>query len=254
MSKKLISGLLFLALALPGTMHAVSGTTHSGGDYSTYSIEKLEALIRDLQKQIEELKKGSMCSVPSIDLSIGDGEGDDLSDEVKQVQEVLYEKGFMTTKSTGYFGKITRAALVKFQTDNSISSSGAFDEATRQKMRSMNCSKVAKSTEKPKEAAKENKPVQTSTLSSISLSNNGNKVSWTTVGSSPQGYKLVWGKSPNPVYPTRDTEVAQYYSSSEGGWTHINAFKGPGTYYVRLCQYTGSSCDIYSNELSITLE
>lgn len=75
-----------------------------------------------------------------------------------------------------------------------------------------------------------------------------NKVKWTLTGSAPDGYKLVWSKSPNPTYPGDD---ARYYNegSSIG---EIN--ENSGTYYVRVCLYKSDyGCKIYSNQIVVNL-
>jgi hypothetical protein len=85
---------------------------------------------------------------------------------------------------------------------------------------------------------------------SLSLTGTGGKdVSWVLNGSSPKGYKLVWSTSPNPVYPGNDYN---YYSDPKTMSGSINPGVD-GTYYVRVCMYTGSGCTNYSNEITIVL-
>lgn len=82
----------------------------------------------------------------------------------------------------------------------------------------------------------------------------GNNVSWTLNGSAPYGYKLVWSKTANPVYPNPDN-IYQYYGSESTKSGTIMPTES-GTYYVRVCMYnttgTGDKCLNYSNQLTIT--
>ncbi len=84
---------------------------------------------------------------------------------------------------------------------------------------------------------------------SLSLTQVGNKnVEWTLNGSAPNGYKLVWSTSPSPVYP--GSSAAYYDKGASNGAIGASA---DGTYYVRVCMYTGSGCINYSNQITVTL-
>ena len=57
------------------------------------------------------------------------------SDEVKELQNLLYEKGFMQKKHiTGYFGSITSAALKEYQASTGIGQTGVVDSSTLSKL------------------------------------------------------------------------------------------------------------------------
>ena len=216
-------------------------------------------LIRDLQKQLEELKKGAACAVPAKDLSIGDGEGDDLMEDVKKVQEFLNEKGYFTRKSTGYFGKLTRASLTSFQKDLGLTQSGAFDAETRAKVATLTCKKsfMSEKTTVEWEKAKQvpEKPKMPSAqVGTITLIADGTKVKWTSVGVAAGGFKLIWSKNTGPIYPPRDGDRAEYQSPGASGYAMPSALSGAGTYYVRVCEFTGSGCGVYSNEVMVTLQ
>lgn len=77
-------------------------------------------------------------------------------------------------------------------------------------------------------------------------------VSWSTVGYSKEGYKLVWSKNVHPTYPTRSGDQYAYYSDPKTNWGTINDFDGDGVYYARVCEYLGGKCGVYSNEISIS--
>lgn len=78
-------------------------------------------------------------------------------------------------------------------------------------------------------------------------------VCWEVDGYSELGYKLVWSKTEKPTYPTRETDTYAYYSDPETTSGQINAFDGNGTYYVRVCEYLGGECGVYSNQIAVEL-
>ena len=94
-----------------------------------------------------------------------------------------------------------------------------------------------------------------SAVSSISLSDLGDgKVKWSVNGYSDMGFKVVWSKTSTPTYPTRSTDQYQYFSDPNKTTSDvIDAFDGAGTYYVRVCEYLGGACGVYSNQITINL-
>lgn len=76
----------------------------------------------------------------------------------------------------------------------------------------------------------------------------GKTVNWTMDGSSPKGFKLVWSTTTAPVYPGSSYN---YYSDQATRSGTVDA--DPGTYYVRVCMYTGGGCTNYSNEITVTI-
>ncbi len=97
-------------------------------------------------------------------------------------------------------------------------------------------------------SAKENK------VSSITLSGQANKINWTVDGYSKKGFKVVWSKNEHPTYPTRSGDKYHYFSSPNKTSDTLSAFDGSGTYYVRVCEYLGGKCGVYSNEITLSLE
>lgn len=242
---------------MPHASSAIS-TTSAEQSYANYTIEQLEALVVKLQKRIADLKQGSACFVSDKDLSLGDGEGDDLSADVRRLQDALAEKGHFKLKSTGYFGKYTRAALIAFQKEQGVAQTGEFDAVTRTKLHAMYCQKTVKQKPKEKklEVKKEEKKVEDNTqgiAQSITVSVNGNKVMWSVVGSTKSGVKVVWSKNANPTYPPADGTHAIYVNVTNGGYAYIDAFDGAGTYNVRVCEYSGGTCGIHSNQAQTQL-
>lgn len=99
------------------------------------------------------------------------------------------------------------------------------------------------------------KEQQASGVDSIALSYLGSgKISWSVNGYSESGFKVVWSKNKNPTYPTRADDKYLYYNSATVTGSSVNAFDGAGKYYVRVCEYLGGACGVYSNQISITLE
>jgi peptidoglycan hydrolase-like protein with peptidoglycan-binding domain len=52
-------------------------------------------------------------------------------DDVKELQEMLHENGFLDASSTGFFGKKTKEAVIRFQKDGGLNPSGFFGELSR---------------------------------------------------------------------------------------------------------------------------
>jgi hypothetical protein len=96
--------------------------------------------------------------------------------------------------------------------------------------------------------------VAVDSVTSITLSDSGNGLmSWVADGFSSEGFKIVWSKTAAPTYPTRGTDQYLYLTSSDANSGTIDAFDGAGTYYVRVCEYVGGTCGVYSNELEVLM-
>lgn len=80
------------------------------------------------------------------------------------------------------------------------------------------------------------------------------KVSWNVDGYSKNGFKLVWSKTSGPTYPKRTTDKYAYYSNPNTTYGILNNFDSNGKYYVRVCEYLGGKCGVYSNQIEITFE
>ncbi len=80
-----------------------------------------------------------------------------------------------------------------------------------------------------------------------SKSSNGVSLSWSLSNvSAPKGFKVVRDKSTsNPQYGVHS---AQYVGS---GNSHTWYDDNGGTYYYRVCVYTGSGCSVYSNSIQV---
>ncbi len=92
------------------------------------------------------------------------------------------------------------------------------------------------------------------TVSAINLSGSGANISWSVKGYSSKGFKVVWSKNSGPTYPCRSGDKYHYYSDPYKDNDVLTPFDGEGIYYVRVCEYLGGKCGVYSNEVSIYLE
>jgi hypothetical protein len=94
-----------------------------------------------------------------------------------------------------------------------------------------------------------------SSVKSISLSGNIDggiaKLTWTIDGNSSMGYKVVWSKNSGPTYPLRDGDEFIYISNPDEKSTKITGLSAGWNYYIRVCEYLGGKCGIYSNEITL---
>ncbi|NTW22868.1 hypothetical protein HGA34_05025 [Candidatus Falkowbacteria bacterium] len=98
----------------------------------------------------------------------------------------------------------------------------------------------------------ESQPV--STVKSITLTAGGdNQISWSTNGNSVNGFKIAWSLNPDPTYPLRSGDQYHYYAEPNKSNDTLEAFSGDGIYYVRVCEYLGGKCGLYSNQVKMTL-
>ncbi|MCU0680530.1 MAG: Kazal-type serine protease inhibitor [Planctomycetes bacterium] len=99
----------------------------------------------------------------------------------------------------------------------------------------------------------ENSSETKSVVKSIYLKAEGNKIFWETNGYSSMGFKVVWSKNEGPTYPLRDGDRYNYYSDPNTRVDTLKAFSGSGIYYVRVCEYLGGKCGVYSNQIKLSL-
>ncbi|MFP4364580.1 MAG: hypothetical protein ACLFR1_12020 [Spirochaetia bacterium] len=87
----------------------------------------------------------------------------------------------------------------------------------------------------------------------IELSATGHLITWTVDGETPQGVKVCISRDENPVYPTRDSDQAHYISSPDVRRFVLEAYDGPGRYFVRVGQYNDGEILTYSNQVQVNL-
>jgi hypothetical protein len=110
---------------------------------------------------------------------------------------------------------------------------------------------IAPDTTPPPECTTES-PTNVSGITLIQSSAYQFTVVWEVDGCSSMGYKVIWSKNPGPTYPTRNGDHYEFLSDPNEKELAIETGSS-GTYYVRVCQYLGGKCGLYSNELVITL-
>lgn len=247
---------------------------------SSYSIDELRIMAKQITVRIQELEKAKLqtCFVSNSTLSLGDGEAGVLLSDVKNLQDFLREKANFQAKSTGYFGKLTRTSLLAYQASVGVPQTGEFDTATREKAHASSCSTKnikasdeqyksksdlekkelerkeieRKALEKKEYENKKSSYYESSTVTSILLSSQGKEMVWTTSGYAKNGYKLIASKSPSPTYPPREGDRAEYYEAGKTSGK-VYDFAGSGLYYVRICEYLDGKCGVYSNEIKVEL-
>ena len=86
------------------------------------------------------------------------------------------------------------------------------------------------------------------TLTGSRLENGAVSLSWTSDGLAENGYKIVWSTTLGKPYPAdkRTSEPILGYAKTLG------PMKPGKTWYYRVCEWTGETCGIYSNELSFS--
>jgi len=90
-------------------------------------------------------------------------------------------------------------------------------------------------------------------ITSIKETGLGNaQITWIASGTFSNGFRIYYSSSiANPTYGGEKSE----YAISDGATRSAFISGTPGTtYYYRLCSFTGSSCDFYSNSFSFTFK
>ncbi len=100
---------------------------------------------------------------------------------------------------------------------------------------------------------KDEEPNRDGSIKSIKLYGKGEKLEWDVEMRSKNGFKVIWSKNQGPTYPTRKGDRYHYYSNPDQSVDTIKAFNGDGVYYVRVCEYLGGKCGVYSNEIKVEL-
>jgi|GEM_PF-2720602 peptidoglycan hydrolase-like protein with peptidoglycan-binding domain len=126
---------LFIVLMLTLVLTPVLSQATTNGGAST--VAELQALIVKLQAQIKVLQqqqsqqKVAFCAF-SNDLSLGDGEGDGLATEISALHKVLIAGRFLNIpKPTGWYGKLTLAAVKNWQIKNGLPATGVIGAKER---------------------------------------------------------------------------------------------------------------------------
>ncbi|MFH1286985.1 MAG: FecR family protein [Candidatus Magasanikbacteria bacterium] len=104
----------------------------------------------------------------------------------------------------------------------------------------------------PRKETTETEPIA-SAVRSISVYASGSSVSWVADGYSKSGFKVVWSKNEAPTYPLRSGDKYIYLTDPSATTASLTDFDGPGVYYVRVCEYLGGTCGVYSGQVRVEL-
>ncbi len=92
-------------------------------------------------------------------------------------------------------------------------------------------------------------PTGSITITQIMAIDGAFKVFWSSANvDTSGGFKVVYNTTGNPSYPYDNPNYV-----GAGSTYHAIGGLSSGTYYVRVCRYTGSGCDTYSNEVSVSV-
>lgn len=273
-AKKLFTGVAVVLMVMTASVaYAESDTTKTAEETTEQAIVRLEKQISELIKLIAMLQE--QIGVKSTSVKQYENTEDSSyriseslyvgvkSEEVTWLQDFLanhYSSLYPEKKVTGYYGEMTKAAVERFQEKYGIESVGEVGPQTRQKINSLMDAKSYKyksytTKEASSKKSKSTEYKEESSIESISLKHLGDgKISWEVGGVSIRGFKIVWSMKENPTYPTRSGDKYIYLSDKNADEKTLYAFDEEGDYYVRVCEYLGGKCGVYSNEIKIELE
>ncbi len=83
----------------------------------------------------------SSCTTLTKNLSRGRTDS-----QVSELQQFLFDKGYLTTTPNGYFGTLTTVAVKKFQADNKLTQTGRVGPLTRSMVSTLSCTIMEKDT------------------------------------------------------------------------------------------------------------
>ncbi|MBL8158207.1 peptidoglycan-binding protein [bacterium] len=150
MKKQFLTALVIVLCAAPFATSALTGSDVQS------RINELLAKIAELNLQIRSLQGQAVVTTPSgttpnawglkhrvctvLDRSITQGQ---TNDDVKSVQEFLKQEGYLNAEASGFFGNLTKEALVRWQAsqgviataDARIAGAGLFGPKTKDRLR-----------------------------------------------------------------------------------------------------------------------
>ena len=132
--KKIIASFLFLAV-LASAIPAYALTR-----------DEIEAQIAALQAQLAQNQNGGQTTVDNSQNCLVLGQqlqyrsrDSQTNGDVSSLQDFLQSQGYLSSEPTGYFGLVTRRAVIAFQKANGLSANGVADAATRAKINKLSC-------------------------------------------------------------------------------------------------------------------
>jgi peptidoglycan hydrolase-like protein with peptidoglycan-binding domain len=212
-------------------------------------IVRLQAQIRVLQQQQAQQDQGTTNCSFSRDLSLGDGENDGLTNEISALHKVLIASGDLRiSKPTGWYGKLTLAAVKNWQIRNGLSATGMIGSKERAVLCGINNSSSG------------------ITINSVSGPNSlavNQTGTWKVNVTAPSGiddltYRVAWGEEDGYAGVSNKPMSAELVSNT-GTFTH--SYSQAGTYTVRFTVSGGGfACSVefgcrqkYNAETSMTV-
>ena len=176
MKNYLVGGLLF-ATSFTFIFSSVSAQTFSyasnGPAVSSTSVSSTEKTLEGLEKlfktdQVGASSKKIISAAPCLSLTKNLSKGSENS-EVLALQQFLFDGGYLTIKSNGYFGAGTVTAVKKFQIANGMSPVGSVGIGTRTAIKKRSCAgdlaaqRISEGFQKMLKAAQEERASSTQT-------------------------------------------------------------------------------------------
>lgn len=132
--KKLFYSVVITSLLAVGVAQAkeiqpmmVSGAPSSTPSHERGGEREMHPILRaSSTMMLPPLTSSSSCVKFGRNLTFGT-----RGDDVRELQEMLHENGFLNGSSTGFFGRVTKEAVVKFQKDGGLNPSGLFGQLSR---------------------------------------------------------------------------------------------------------------------------
>jgi peptidoglycan hydrolase-like protein with peptidoglycan-binding domain len=108
---------------------------------SVLALGLVSPFLAQAQVQGDIDPNGNQSSCVTIDYNLTVGARDSSTGgDVSELQDFLQSKGYLSINPTGYFGQMTRAAVMRFQSASGILSSGYVGSITRERTQSISCS------------------------------------------------------------------------------------------------------------------
>ncbi len=129
---KLIAGLVGLTMALSFVVSPATASADANSDL----ITSLSAQLTAAMAQLSALKGGgsSVAVGTSFDTNLTVGS---RGSDVSALQNILISKGFLSASATGYFGALTKAAVIKWQNSVGLPATGFVGPLSRAALNNM---------------------------------------------------------------------------------------------------------------------
>lgn len=117
-------------------------TVEVNQDYIKNKISELQAeLLKVRQAELAQLLASTTCTDLKQNVNVGAKDG--KIKHVSLIQNFLYQTKYLKQNSTGYFGALTKTAILAFQKNNGLAQVGSVGTMTRAKIKKMTCNRVS---------------------------------------------------------------------------------------------------------------